>query len=205
MIETRNAPPFYKNGYLLACSETGQTALVDPGDEVEELLQAAEARGWSIQSILLTHAHIDHITGVGAAKQRYPVPIYLHRADLFLYEALPEQGEKFGVPVAEAPRVDFFFNDGDTVRWGNLEAEVIHTPGHTPGGVCLKIGNLLIAGDTLFAGSIGRTDLPGGNYAALMDSIKERLLVLPDETRVFSGHGPPTTIGEEKRSNPFMR
>ncbi|MBI2821816.1 MAG: MBL fold metallo-hydrolase, partial [Acidobacteria bacterium] len=192
-------------GYLLACAETGKAALVDPGDEAEDLLDVAVARGWQIQQILLTHAHIDHITGVGLARQRHPVPIYLHRDDLFLYQSLAEQGLKFGVSLQPPPPVDHFFNHGEIVNWGQLRAEVIHTPGHTRGGVCLKIDDLLIAGDTLFAGSIGRTDLPGGDYAALIESIRKRLLVLPDPTRVFSGHGPPTTIGEERRANPFLQ
>lgn len=205
LIEMRSAPPFYKNGYLLACSETRQAALIDPGDEVEELLEVAAARGWQIALILLTHAHIDHITGVGYARERHAVPIYLHRDDFFLYEGLPEQGRRFGLVLDTPPAVDHFFGDGDAVDWGNLRADVIHTPGHTPGGVCLKVGSDLIAGDTLFAGSIGRTDLPGGDYQALIHSIQTRLLPLSEEIRVFSGHGPATTIGEEKRSNPFLQ
>lgn len=205
LIETRAAPPFYKNGYLLTCSETRQAVLIDPGEEAEELLRVAEACRWDIKYILLTHAHIDHITGVGLAKKRHPAPIYLHRDDLPLYQGLPEQGEKFGVHLEAPPGVDRFFADGDVVLWGNLQAQVIHTPGHTRGGICLKVEDLLVAGDTLFAGSIGRTDLSGGDYEALIESIKSRLMVLPDATRVFSGHGPPTTIGEERRSNPFLQ
>ena len=205
LIETRCAPPFYKNGYLLACAETRQAVMIDPGDEVEELASVADSREWEIQAILLTHAHIDHITGVGFAKERYPVPIYLHQDDLFLYEGLPQQGKKFGVRLDAPPTVDRYYQHGDIVRWGKLSAEVVHTPGHTPGGICLKVGDLLVAGDTLFAGSIGRTDLPGGDYATLIRSIQTRLLVLPDETAVYSGHGPATTIGEERRSNPFLQ
>jgi glyoxylase-like metal-dependent hydrolase (beta-lactamase superfamily II) len=205
LIESRCAPPFYKNGYLLACSESGEALLIDPGDEVEELVKAADAHRWVVKYIVLTHAHMDHITGVEFAKMRYQVPIFLHPDDLPLYQGLSQQGEWFGVPLQAPPPVDHFLADGDLIQWGNLRAEVVHTPGHTPGGICLKVGNLLIAGDTLFAGSIGRTDLPGGNYDQLIHSIKNCLLRLPDETQVLSGHGPSTTIGEEREHNPFLQ
>ncbi|HEY3129831.1 MAG TPA: MBL fold metallo-hydrolase [Acidobacteriota bacterium] len=205
LIKSYAAPPFYKNGYLVACADTKEALLIDPGDEVEEIARIADAHRWSVKYIVLTHAHVDHISGVGFAKERYQVPIYLHKDDLPLYQGLPQQGQWVGIALDPPPPVDHFLAEGDLLRWGNLQAEVIHTPGHTPGGVCLKIGEVLMAGDTLFAGSIGRTDLPGGDYDALIESIKTRLLVLPDPTRVFSGHGPETTIGQERRTNPFLQ
>ncbi|HEY2932608.1 MAG TPA: MBL fold metallo-hydrolase [Acidobacteriota bacterium] len=204
LLETRAVPPFYKNGYLLACAQTGETVLIDPGDEVQELAAVADRRNWTVKYILLTHAHMDHITGVDFAKRRYSVPIFLHKDDEFLYTGLAQQGEWFGVRLSAPPPVDKYFSDGGTVEWGKLKAEVIHTPGHSPGGVCLKLDNLVIAGDTLFAGSIGRTDLPGGDATTLIRSIKTRLLPLPDHVIVYSGHGPETTIGQERRTNPYL-
>ena len=204
LLETRSVPPFYKNGYLLACAQTGETALIDPGDEVDQLAALVEQRNWKVKYILLTHAHMDHITGVGFAKKRYSAPVYLHQEDEFLYSGLSQQGEWFGVKLGAPPPVDRYFSDGDRIEWGKLKAEVIHTPGHSPGGICLRLDNILIAGDTLFAGSIGRTDLPGGDPATLIRSIKERLLPMPDDVVVYSGHGPETTIGQERRTNPFL-
>jgi hydroxyacylglutathione hydrolase len=210
IIETRAAPPFFKNGFVLGCEETREGVVIDPGDEVAELLEAVTAHGLSIRYILLTHAHLDHVTGVAAAKAALRVPVGLHRDDNFLYEAVVEQGQMFGMVVAPQPRVDFFYESPGPWRFGRYGAWVHHTPGHCPGGVCLAVGRddslarTLFVGDTLFAGSIGRTDLPGGDHPTLIGSIRDVLFSFPDETVVYPGHGEPTTIGRERRSNPFL-
>jgi hydroxyacylglutathione hydrolase len=211
IIETRAAPPFFKNGFVIGCEETREGIVIDPGDEVAELLAAVKQHGLTIRFILLTHAHLDHITGVGAAKKALGVPVGLHREDNFLYDGVVQQGQMFGLRVEPQPKVDFFYDGAGPWRFGNYGAWVHHTPGHCPGGVCLAIGRdgaderTLIVGDTLFAGSIGRTDLPGGDHPLLLQSIRTVLFAFPDETVVHPGHGEPTTIGRERRTNPFLK
>jgi glyoxylase-like metal-dependent hydrolase (beta-lactamase superfamily II) len=210
IVETRAAEPFFKNGYVVGCPETRDGIVIDPGDEVEELLAAVAERRLQIRYILLTHAHLDHITGVGRAREALGAPVGLHEADDFLYRAVVQQGRAFGFEVVEQPPVDFFYDVGAPLRFGRVEVWIQHTPGHSPGGVCLAVASAtgasrtLFVGDTLFAGSIGRTDLPGGDMGTLMRSIREVLLEYPDETVVLSGHGPATTIGRERASNPFL-
>jgi len=203
ILESRAVPPFLKNGFLVGCERTKDTVLIDPGDEVHELIAAARAQDLRVRYILLTHAHIDHVTGVGAAKDAFQVPVYLHRDDLPLYERAALQAQMFGLEVDPPPPADAFY-DGTPLRLGDHAVRVHHTPGHCPGGVCLQIGTHLFVGDTLFAGSIGRTDLPGGNYEVLMRSITEVLFPLGDESIVHPGHGPDTTIGRERTTNPFV-
>ena len=210
ILETRAAAPFFKNGFVVGCEETREGLLIDPGDEVRELLAAVEAHKLTIRYILLTHAHIDHVTGVGTAKRALGAPTGLHRADHFLYKAVVQQGQMLGVRAEPQPEIDFFYDGAGPWRFGNYGAWVYHTPGHCPGGVCLAVGRegettrTLFVGDTLFAGSIGRTDLPGGDLETLLRSIREVLFRFPDETVVYPGHGEPTTIGVEKRTNPFL-
>jgi glyoxylase-like metal-dependent hydrolase (beta-lactamase superfamily II) len=210
ILDTHAVPPFFKNGYLLGCEATQEGVVIDPGDEVEAIIAAASRRQLSVRHILLTHAHLDHITGVRRAREAFGAPIWLHREDLVLYEAAPEQGLMFGLSVPSQPRPDKFYSAGEVVTFGTFEVKVHHTPGHCPGGVCLQVGPegepglKLFVGDTLFAGSIGRTDLPGGDLSTLMRSIREVLFRFPDESEVYSGHGPMTTIGQEKASNPFL-
>lgn len=211
MIVARAAvPPFFKNGFVVTCEETREGVLIDPGDEVGLLLEAARQSATRITAILLTHAHLDHITGVARAKAAFNVPVWLHREDLFLYDGLVEQGRMFGIDVAPAPPVDAFYAPAVPVSFGRYVVDVLHTPGHCPGGVCLAIGGAstpareLFVGDTLFAGGIGRSDLPGGHAAVLLRSIRTVLMSFPDETVVHPGHGPDTTIGVERRTNPFL-
>jgi glyoxylase-like metal-dependent hydrolase (beta-lactamase superfamily II) len=204
VIETQAVGPFFKNGFVVACERTREAILIDPGDEVAGLLAFATRKNLAIRYILLTHAHIDHVTGVPLAKQALGVPIYLHRDDLFLYERAIEQGLMFGLHVDPLPAVDMFYSPGQILSFGDCQARVHHTPGHCPGGVCLEIGHDLFVGDTLFAGSIGRTDLPGGDYATLIASIRTVLFAFGDDARVHPGHGPATTIGQERRTNPFL-
>jgi hydroxyacylglutathione hydrolase len=209
ILEVRAAPPFYKNGFLVACERTREAAIIDPGDEVDELLAAVRDYDAEVKYILLTHAHVDHVTGVAAAKAVFDVPVHLHRDDLFLYERAVDQGAMFGFRVQPPPPVDVFY-DMSPIAIGALEVRVHHTPGHCPGGVCLQIGKKgepgrhLFVGDTLFAGSIGRTDLPGGDHRRLLQSIGELIEALPEETRVLPGHMGTTTLGAERRTNPFL-
>lgn len=210
LLETHAVAPFFKNGYVVGCEETREGVVIDPGDEVDELIEAAKRHRLSIRYILLTHAHLDHVTGVGRAKKAFSVPVGLHQADDFLYRAVVQQGMAFGIPVEPQPPVDFFYDGEGPWRFGEYGAWVFHTPGHCPGGVCLAIGKegeaarSLFVGDTLFAGSIGRTDLPGGDSATLLRSIRQVLFSFPDDAPVYSGHGAPTTIGRERRTNPFL-
>ena len=210
ILETHAVGPFMKNGFIIGCETTREAVLIDPGDEVAELLAFAERNTLAIRHILLTHAHVDHVTGVAAAKRVLGVPIYLHRDDLFLYERAVETGAMFGLRVEPQPPIDVFYTAGQVITFGEYEARPHHTPGHCPGGVCLQIGRKgeagtqLFVGDTLFAGSIGRTDLPGGDYDTLISSIRTVLFAFGYDAEVYPGHGPSTTIGRERRTNPFL-
>ena len=219
-VWTTSAPPFYKNGFVVACERTRQGIVIDPGDDVEEQLAIVRREDVTVTMILLTHAHLDHVTGVGAARtalglarggaRERKVEVWLHRDDLFLYEKAAEQGRMFGLDVEPQPHPDRFYAEGESLTFGDYVVDVKHTPGHCPGGVCLAIGRAgdqereLFVGDTLFAGSIGRTDLAGGDLETLLSSIRNELFVYPDATVVHSGHGPDTTIGHERRTNPFL-
>jgi glyoxylase-like metal-dependent hydrolase (beta-lactamase superfamily II) len=211
IIETRAVAPFYKNGFVVACDKTRQAMLVDPGDEVDELLRIVETRRLSVSLILLTHGHMDHVSGVGRAKRATEAPIGVHRDDVFLYNAAVEQGRVFGYSLEQPPPADFDLGAGGPFAVGECAVRVHHTPGHSPGGVCLQVtgpgvsDTHLFVGDTLFAGSIGRTDLPGGDYATLMRSIRGVLFGFSDAAIVHAGHGPDTTIGRERATNPFLR
>jgi glyoxylase-like metal-dependent hydrolase (beta-lactamase superfamily II) len=184
--------------------------VIDPGDEIGELLDLIGRHHLTIRGILLTHAHVDHVTGVPAAKRALGVPVFLHQDDLFLYEHAIEHGAMFGLSVEPLPPVDRFYAVGQRLSFGDYDVHVHHTPGHCPGGVCLQVrkpgesGQDLFVGDTLFAGSIGRTDLPGGNHETLIHSIRTVLFAFGDDARVHPGHGPSTTIGHERRTNPFV-
>jgi hydroxyacylglutathione hydrolase len=211
ILEIRAVQPFFKNGFVLGCEETREGVLIDPGDETPALLEAVAKHALTIRYILLTHAHLDHITGVATAKKALGAPVGLHRADNFLYEAVVQQGQMFGLRLEPQPKVDFFYDGEGPWRFGTYGAWVYHTPGHCPGGVCLAVGRegdaerTLFVGDTLFAGSIGRTDLPGGDMQTLLSSIRNVLFEFPDDTVVYAGHGEPTTIGRERRANPFLK
>src|SRR5438046_21995 len=200
IIETQAVGPFFKNGFVVGCEDAREAVLIDPGDEVTGLLAFAERNRLAIRHILLTHAHVDHVTGVAAAKRAFDVPVYLHRDDLFLYEHAVEMGALFGLKVEPQPPIDVYYTPADVIMFGAYEVRPHHTPGHCPGGVCLQIGrkgdrgNELFVGDTLFAGAIGRTDLPGGNYDVLIGSIRNVLFPFGDDAIVHPGHGPDTTI-----------
>ncbi len=210
LLETRDAPPFYKNGYVLACDDTGEAVVIDPGDEVGELLRVVSDGKLDVRHILLTHGHVDHVSGVAAAKAATGASVFLHRADLFLYDGALQQASFFGLDIEAPPPVDNFYDLTAAITFGRCEVKVLHTPGHTPGGVCLLVGpagqpaKMLLAGDTLFSGSIGRTDLIGGDHDTLIASIRNGLFTLDDDVEVHSGHGPVTSIGRERRTNPFL-
>ena len=210
IIETQAAGPFVQNGFVVACDATREAVIIDPGDGVAALLAFATRERLAIRHILLTHAHLDHVTGVGAARRALGVPVHLHRDDLFLYERVVQQGASFGLRVEPQPPIDEFYAPGQVIAFGGLEARPHHTPGHCPGGVCLAIADKghaakdLFVGDTLFAGSIGRTDLPVGDYNTLIASIRNVLFPFGDDAVVYPGHGPATTIGQERQTNPFL-
>jgi glyoxylase-like metal-dependent hydrolase (beta-lactamase superfamily II) len=211
ILESAAVGPFFKNGYVVGCERTRQAVFIDPGDEVEQLLEAIRTRELVVTHLLLTHAHVDHVSGVAEAKRALGAPIYLHQDDLFLYQNAVRTGMMFGLTVEEPPPVDRYYEGDGPIVFGDYEVRVLHTPGHCPGGVCLAVTKPgedgpphLFVGDTLFAGSIGRTDLPGGDYETLLRSITGVLFRFPDESKVYSGHGPETTIGRERAGNPFV-
>jgi hydroxyacylglutathione hydrolase len=193
---------------------TREALVVDPGDEVNRVLDLLGRYKLTVKAIVSTHAHIDHVGGLSKLHQYTGAPVMMHREDLPLYQAMDMQAEFLGMAPPDVTEVDQTLMEGDVLRWGSFEARVIHTPGHTPGSVCLYLpheaGRIgapapqLFAGDTLFAGSIGRTDLWGGSMEQIMDSLRGKVLALPDETLVHPGHGPSTTIGKERNSNPFL-
>jgi len=211
ILESAAVGPFFKNGYVVGCERTKQAIYIDPGDEVEELLAFIAAAELNVAYILLTHAHVDHVSGVAEARRVLNVPIYLHKDDQSLYDNAVRTGMMFGLTVEQPPPVDRYYEGDGPITFGDYEVRVVHTPGHCPGGVCLAVTKKgedgppdLFVGDTLFAGSIGRTDLPGGDYDTLLKAITEKLFAFPDDAVVYSGHGPETTIGHEKATNPFV-
>ena len=196
---------FAENCYLVGDPGSGEAAIVDPGEDVDLFLSRLHHERWTLRAIWLTHAHVDHVAGVAALRAQVAVPIYLYPADRPLYDGVPRQAAMFGLDATPPPPPDRAFAEGETVAVGACRFRVIHTPGHSPGGVSLAGHGVAFVGDTLFAGSVGRTDLPGGDMKALIESIHLKLFVLPDDTVVYSGHGPATSIAEEKRTNPFVR
>jgi len=197
---------FAQNGYVAWCKATGECVVVDPGAAALDMVAAIEAEASEVTAILLTHAHLDHVEGWGVIRDHTDAPTYLHPADREMFDNLPAQAAMFGLssPALDPPEREF--EDGGSFRFGELAFKIIHTPGHSLGHVILhsEDDGLVFAGDLLFAGSVGRTDLPGGDYQALFRSIREHVLTMPGETRLFTGHGPATTVEHERTTNPFL-
>lgn len=193
-----------QNCYLVADRRTREAVIIDPGEEPAMFLAELDTRAWALRAIWLTHAHVDHIIGVGAVKRATGVPIHLHPLDRRIYDALPQFGAWLGKELEPPPPPDVALEAGDRLRVGGLEFEVRFTPGHSPGSVSFTGNGMVFGGDVLFSGSVGRTDLPGGDFATLMSTIHTQFLSLPDSTVVHSGHGPDTTIGIERLTNPFI-
>jgi glyoxylase-like metal-dependent hydrolase (beta-lactamase superfamily II) len=204
LVESFTGGSFAENAYLLTCPDTNESFIVDPGGGVDALLARARTRGVTVIGIILTHSHIDHVDGMTAAKDATGAPIYLHREAEEMYRGVVAQARWFGMDMAPLPPIDEYLVEGETLRLGSCELTVRFAPGHAPGHVVFVGNGLAIVGDCVFAGSIGRTDLPGGDFQTLMRSIREQILTLPDETVLYSGHGPETTVGHERLSNPFL-
>jgi glyoxylase-like metal-dependent hydrolase (beta-lactamase superfamily II) len=198
--------PLGVNCIILGCSETKQGIVVDPGDEVDRVLAQVVKHGLKLVAIINTHGHFDHVGGNQQLVQASKAPLYIHQADAPMLGRVAQVAAIYGLPGENSPEPDHFLEDGMVIEYGRHRFQVIHTPGHTPGGCCLYLEseNRLIAGDTLFADGVGRTDLPGGSHAQLVQSIKTRLFTLPDQVQVYPGHGPATTIGHEKLHNPYL-
>ncbi|MEW6368830.1 MAG: MBL fold metallo-hydrolase [Acidobacteriota bacterium] len=199
---------FQVNCYLLADESAGIGVLVDPGDEGESILEMIRGHGVNVSDILITHSHLDHVGALDEVRDALGARVHMNPKELPMFERVPAQGLAFGLRMRQPRAPEEELIDDQVLQLGGLAIRVIETPGHSPGGVCLLLeqpGRLLLTGDTLFAGGIGRTDLWGGSYDQLIDSIKKRLLSLDDDLAVYPGHGPPTTIGEERRNNPFLQ
>ncbi len=205
IIETVVVGSFMVNSYVVGCKETKKGFIVDPGGDEDLILRYVESHKLEIEKVLLTHGHIDHIGAVAEVQQAINAGIFISADDKFLLDEAEAQSQMFGLRPPSPFEVESYLKDGDEFKVGNLNIKVLATPGHTPGSISFQVNDILISGDTLFEGSIGRTDFPGGSLPDIKKSIKNKLYVLPDETVVHSGHGPTTTIGYEKLNNPFVR
>lgn len=198
-------PIFQTNCFLVGCPDTNEGILIDAGIDIGKISQAAGEEGIKIQAIVNTHGHIDHIAGAAQAKKVFDAPFFIHEGDRFLVEKANEKAAFWGLPPIEIPEVDRWLEEGDSVKFGETALKVVHTPGHSPGGICLLNEGHAFVGDALFAGSIGRTDFEGGDYDILISSIREKILTLPHDTVLHPGHGPDTTVAQEMAGNPFLQ
>jgi glyoxylase-like metal-dependent hydrolase (beta-lactamase superfamily II) len=197
--------PLQCNCYIVGDPESKEAIVIDPGDDADRLAESLAAKGLTVTAIVATHAHFDHIVAAGRLRELTGAPFYLHAADKPLLEWMQESGRMFlGVDLPAPPEVDSEAREGDRLVAGTVGLEVVHTPGHSPGSISLIADDAVFAGDTLFAGSIGRTDLPGGDTQALLDAVKDKLFRLEGDLPVYPGHGPATTLGQEKETNPFV-
>jgi glyoxylase-like metal-dependent hydrolase (beta-lactamase superfamily II) len=206
ILEMLTVGPFQENCYVIGDEVSGVGIVIDPGDEAARISLAVEQTKLEIEKILLTHAHVDHVGAVAALVDEYSCPVLAHREAEPMLKQAPTQAMMMGLKFGKVPILDGYIEDEEVVEVGGSKLRSLYTPGHAPGHLAFYVEEegLVLSGDALFAGSVGRVDLPGGSMEVLMRSIESRLLTLPDETRVFSGHGPPTTIGEERQHNPFL-
>ncbi len=204
IFDTLPTGPLDVNCYIIGCEKTRKAAVIDPGGHVEQILEKLKKHQLDVAMIINTHGHFDHIGGNGDLLKATGAELIIHRDDRPLLGRAAEHAAAFGLQAEPSPAPTRQLEGGETLQLGELSLQIIHTPGHSPGGICILVDDCLVVGDTLFAGSIGRTDLPGGHHQQLITNIKEKLLPLPEETKVYPGHGPMTTIGEEKLYNPFL-
>jgi hydroxyacylglutathione hydrolase len=205
IIEQLTLGPIQANCFIVGCEKTHQAAVIDPGDEADKILVALAKSALKVTHIINTHGHFDHVGANRRIKTTTGAELLIHRLDAPMLGHLSASAAAWGLKAEDSPRPDRELEDGDTVAFGDITLKVIHTPGHTPGGIALYSDGCVFVGDTLFAGSIGRTDFPGGDFDTLIASIQTKLFALPDDVRVYPGHMGTTTIGREKRENPFCR
>ena len=205
IVKKLEVGPIMANCYILGCESTKEAVVIDPGDDADRILMTLAKSGLKVKYLINTHGHFDHVGANKRMKEVTGAKIAIHPDDEPMFQELSRSAMMFGLSAENSPPADILLNDGDEISFGEITLKIIHTPGHSKGGICLYTKGSLFAGDTLFAGSIGRTDLPGGDYDTLIAGIKEKLLVLDPDTVVYTGHGPETTIDNEKRMNPFLR
>jgi glyoxylase-like metal-dependent hydrolase (beta-lactamase superfamily II) len=204
IIKKLEVGPIMANCFIVGCKETHEAAVIDPGDEANRILLTLAEAKLTVKQIINTHGHFDHVGANKRMKAATGAPILIHALDAPMLSMLSRSAAAWGMSAEDSPSPDRTIDEGDVIRFGSIRLQVMHTPGHTPGGVSLIADGCVFVGDTLFAGSVGRTDFPGGNFDTLRSSIQKKLFALGDEVKVFTGHGPETTIGEEKRYNPFV-
>ena len=205
IIKKLEVGPIMANCFILGCESTKQAVVIDPGDDADRILMELAKSELKVKYLINTHGHFDHVSANKRMKEATGAQIAIHPEDEPMFNELSKSAQMFGLSSENSPPADILLNDGDEIIFGEITLQVIHTPGHSKGGISLYTKGHLFAGDTLFAGSIGRTDLAGGDYDTLISSIKEKLLIFDEDTIVYTGHGPETTIGNEKRMNPFLR
>jgi hydroxyacylglutathione hydrolase len=205
IIDKLVVSPLQENCYIVGDEETGVGIIIDPGDEARRIVARVHELGLTVTQIINTHGHVDHVAAVQDVKEALGASFYLHPGDGMYLEETVEHAKMFGMMDARVPTIDVALADGDVIPFGALGVKVIHTPGHSPGGCLLHIGADVFCGDLVFSGSIGRTDLAGGDYATILESLEQRILTLPDDTRLHPGHGPSTTVAVERQYNPFLQ
>lgn len=203
-LKTITAGPLGVNCYLIACENTKAGAVIDPGADAPQILKTIKDNNLDIKYILLTHGHVDHLAHLTRLKGELNAQFLMHQDDAFLLKGLFAQALMFGLPNPGNPKPDRFLSDGEEIILGDLKINVLHAPGHSPGSITFHVEDKLFVGDLIFSGSIGRTDLPKGDYQTLIDSVQTKIFTLPDETIIYPGHGPETTVGQEKLTNPFF-
>jgi len=204
LVHQLSVGPLQVNCFVVACQRTREAMVIDPGEDGPRILQLAESNGYQVKKIVNTHGHFDHIGANQPVKEATGAVLMMHEADLPLLQNARNHAQAYGLTVSPSPDPDKFLNEGDVFSVGEQSFSIFHVPGHSPGSICLLSDGHLFVGDVLFAGSVGRTDLPGGDFDALIEGVREKLFRLPAETIVHPGHGPDTTIGREKQMNPFV-